>query len=248
MKRVILLCVSLILLIIPTGCANQSSSLGTYNNYTLGTSFPSVPDQLPVYQVLNKTVDEKYIIDLKSKFGDEISEESEIDYNSPIILLTSMESEATLLVFSQSGAITYGYKSREKLDPSSTPNLPNDDQAKEIAVKFLKDHQLLTSDVHVQDEVVIGGAGEDGEPAHLLVRFTYSIGGLPVTGLGDKFSVRIGDNGEIVQAMIHHVEYAPLNQTQIKTPSQAFEDLKNQNTIGTNMEIQSHDVLGGPHR
>lgn len=62
--------------------------------------------------------------------------------------------------------------------------------------------------------------------AHLLVRFNRQIDGFPVTGPGNQLGVRIGDEGEVITILKVWREVTPYNEVVIKTPEQAYQELK----------------------
>lgn len=130
-------------------------------------------------------------------------------------------------VWVNSGAVEYHFVEPDKLYPSTPPSLPSDEEAKEIATRFLAEAGLLPPGVYAS-EVVVGGSygGIEGEwVGHLLVRFDYEINGFPVTGLGAKFGVRIGDKGEVVNMFLVWREVEPYGKIPIKTPHEAYQEL-----------------------
>lgn len=129
-----------------------------------------------------------------------------------------------LIVHSNSGGINY-YGPCD-LHPPDPPTLPGDDEAKRIATDFLSKRGLLPTGLEAM-EVICGGSSGYG-CAHLLVRFTpHGIDGVPVTGPGAKFGVRIGDKGEIISAMVaFRREIEPYKAAAIISPAEAYEQFK----------------------
>jgi hypothetical protein len=87
----------------------------------------------------------------------------------------------------------------------------------------------------VEEEMPEEGVEEGGETkpevadeyvAHLLVRFHRQIDGFPVTGPGNQLGVRIGDEGEVITILKVWREVTPYNEVVIKTPEQAYQELK----------------------
>jgi hypothetical protein len=74
------------------------------------------------------------------------------------------------------------------------------------------------------EKVTVGGT-VDTTPSHLLVSFTQYIDGIPLTGPGDKFGVRISDNGEIARALIWHPELMIQGNIQCIDANQAYNSL-----------------------
>jgi hypothetical protein len=87
----------------------------------------------------------------------------------------------------------------------------------------------------VEEEMPEEGMEDGGETgpevveeyvAHLLVRFHRQIDGFSVTGPGNQLGVRIGDEGEVVTILKVWREVTPYNEVVIKTPEQAYQELK----------------------
>jgi hypothetical protein len=87
----------------------------------------------------------------------------------------------------------------------------------------------------VEEEMPEEGVEEGGETepevveeyvTHLLVRFHRQIDGFPVTGPGNQLGVRIGDGGEVITILKVWREVTPYNEVVIKTPEQAYQELK----------------------
>jgi len=87
----------------------------------------------------------------------------------------------------------------------------------------------------VEEEMPEEGVEEGGEikpevveeyVTHLLVRFHRQIDGFPVIGSGNKFGVRIGDEGEVITILKVWREVTPYNEVVINTPEQAYQEMK----------------------
>jgi len=87
----------------------------------------------------------------------------------------------------------------------------------------------------VEKEMPEEGVEEGGETGpevveeyvtHLLVRFHRQIDGFPVTGPGNQLGVRIGDEGEVITILKVWREVTPYDEVVIKTPEQAYQELK----------------------
>ena len=210
--------------------------LATTGNPTfeLATSLPSVDNAMMTYKVNRPDVSAEKVTDIGRRLefaGDVIPSSgglSELAYE--------MSDEGSrLIVWRNSGTIEYNRS--ELLFPNQAPNLPSNEEAKRIATAFLADAGLLPSDALIQEPVPgarMAGPKESstGEMvaeefiAHLLVRFDRDIGGLPVTGPGAKFGVRIGDGGEVGRVLKVWREMEPYNEVPVKSPEQALQELK----------------------
>jgi hypothetical protein len=134
--------------------------------------------------------------------------------------MSNPEKQEIFQVLTTSGTIEY--TCLNDLDPLS-PTVPSNEEAVKIATEFLQLTGLWHSDL-VANEAVVGGS-VDGVTSLLLVRFTRYIDGYPVTGPGNKFGVRIGDHGKVVQLFIRYDELEQDKEVQIIAPSAAFEKL-----------------------
>ncbi len=197
------------------------------NNYQLDASLPDTPDTVPVYRLKYPDVTEEYALNIGNQFG--VSEPS-VTYFSSETGIYSLKNEYTgerLEIATETGAISYHYIDiGGRLYPAEKPPLPDDETAKDIALNFLEEKGLLTPDIRVE-KVVPGGTYGYGI-AHLSVVFDYDIGDFPAVGIGKKMSVRIGDEGEVVQAQWYHAEYETTDmEVSIKTAQQAYKELIN---------------------
>jgi hypothetical protein len=198
------------------------------NNYQLDASLPDTPDTVPVYRLKYPDVTEEYALNIGDKFG--VSEPL-VDFkdSSGLYFLKNKHSDEGLEMAPETGAILY-HTNMKKLYPAEKPSLPDDETAKDIALKFLEEKGLLTPDIRV-GKVVPGGTYNYGV-AHLSVVFDYDIGDFPAAGIGKKLSVRIGDGGEVVQAQWYHAEYETTDmEVSIKTAQQAYQELINNQSM-----------------
>ncbi len=216
-------------LFVTSGCSQPLelalNQLGRMNNnYQFDASLPDTPDTVPVYRLKYPDVTEEYALNIGNQFG--VSEPL-VDFNdgSGLYFLKNKHSDEGLEIAPETGAILY-HTNMKKLYPAEKPSLPDDETAKDIALKFLEEKGLLTPDIRVE-KVVPGGTYYYGV-AHLSVVFDYDIGDFPAVGIGKKMSVRIGDGGEVVQVHWYHAEYETTGmEVSIKTAQQAYQELIN---------------------
>jgi hypothetical protein len=195
--------------------------------FELATEFPAVDNTIMVYKAKAPDVTVEKVIEMGRKLGFE-GGAGLIDGDTKIAMLDESDAEVRqLMVWVNSGTLAFHWLEPDKLYPSAPPTLPSNEEAGEIATQFLAEAGLLPAGVHVS-EVVVGGtySGPEGSyVAHLLVRFSYEIGGFPVTGIGAKFGLRIGDKGEVVDLYRVWRETEAYKEISIKAPEQAYQEL-----------------------
>jgi hypothetical protein len=149
-----------------------------------------------------------------------------------------------LSVWVNSGAVEYMIVYPDKLYPSIVPDLPSEEEAKTIAVEFLQETGLWPSDADEKDiEIIAGGTYEEADSStgeilkqyntHLLVRINRSIDGYRVEGAGSDFSVRIGDDSEVLSVFKSWRNVAQYEKMKVKTAMAAYKDLQAGLGVGT---------------
>jgi hypothetical protein len=240
-----------VLLIAAGGC--YAPAAGPSGNPTFELAATDLPanNTMMVYKVEDPVVTIDSVREIGGKLGFEGSA-GYIDGDTKIAMLDEGAEEVRQLsVWIDSGAVEYAIVYPDKLYPPEPPNLPSEEEAKQIAIDFLAQSGLLPPDSTVGDgcevEVVTGGTygieqevpeevveeGGEIEPevveeyvAHLLVRFHRQIDGFRVTGPGNQLGVRIGDEGEVITVLKVWREVTPYNEVVINTPEQAYQELK----------------------
>jgi len=239
-----------VLLIAAGGCSPLAGPSGNPDFELTATDLPA-NNTMMVYKVENTVVTIDSVREIGGKLGFEGSA-GYIDGDTKIAMLDEGAEEVRQLsVWVDSGAVEYAIVYPDKLYPPEPPNLPSEEEAKQIAIDFLGQSGLLPPDSTVggscEAEVVAGGtygieqevpeevAEEGGEiepevadeyVAHLLVRFHRQIDGFPVTGSGNQLGVRIGDEGEVITVLIVWRGVTPYDEVVINNPEQAYQELK----------------------
>jgi hypothetical protein len=239
-----------VLLIAAGGCSPTAGPSGN-PDFELATTDLPANNTTMVYKVENPVVTIDSVKEIGRKLGFE-GGAGYIDGETKIAMLDEGAEEVRQLsVWVHSGAVEYAIVYPDKLYPPEPPNLPSEDEAKQIAIDFLAQSGLLPADATVGDgcevEVVTGGTygveeeapqegveeGGETEPevaeeyvTHLLVRFQRQIDEYPVTGPGNQLGVRIGDEGEVITILKVWREVTPYDEVVIKTPEQAYQELK----------------------
>jgi hypothetical protein len=192
-------------------------SLGdtSYLTFETKTSFPDFPDQFQVYKTIKPEVTKDYVADVASIFGltGEI-EQGEYEFYVQV-------GTRSVEVYKASGAIVYSYAYTY---PTVQPNLPSPEDAEAIATGIVSRLGLVPEGIKASYQ----GYGEIGMwPGSQLIGFKRILNGLYFAGSGAKYEVRVGDNGEITRVFLNPVNYVPEEMVALKSPEQAFEDMKN---------------------
>jgi hypothetical protein len=192
--------------------------------FELIAPLPDVPDKMQVYRMIKPEVNIEYAKTIGAKLN--LSGGASLSPTENVYHMSNQK-DILLDVYPATGAFSYStgkLYSKAIYDAGKLPVLPSFDKAAILATDFLNQRGWLSEDVKV-DEVIIGGK-VGNIPDHLAVSFDYRIDGFRVTGPGDKYSVRIADQGEIGQLMINPVKYSPHDIVTIKGVDQAFQELQ----------------------
>lgn len=263
MKRLIV--ISLLLVAIGIGGFSALTHSGSdQESIDLGISFPNIaggnqnvafelvasrlPTQhdLMVYRVKNREVTPAAVQEIGKILGID-GEALPVEDGKKISMMGYSRGQSLqLLVWVDSGAIELRCgDTGAQLYPSLKPDLPSNEQAKQIALDFLEDIALLPSNEEIKAcEIVNGGSysqvylemvEETGKviektveeyPTHLLVRFPRMIDGHLVVGPGAKFGVRITDGGEVASIVRAWRNIEPYKDFEVKSPEEAYKQLE----------------------
>lgn len=232
MKRIHVVTIIAVLLIVFSACSNtdnkDDSQLALFPGegsaavaFELSGTLIETPATIVIYKLQPPEVTNESVRELGVKLGF-TGEAGPTDKG--IIGMSDAKTGAMLRVDTNSGAIEFSYIHLDKLFPEGVPVLPSDEEAKRIASDYLMSIGLLPDDVKVSEVVEGGGSGDIVK--HLLVRFERKIDGIPVTGPGAKYGVRLGENGEVVMFLLAHQEVkAPREDAVIITSAAAYDHL-----------------------
>lgn len=204
-------------------------------SFVLNTTLPEYPNKIMVYESVKPRVSEKEVLSIAKQLG----LNKNVREVSGEFILT--DGQYHLEVNKNSGRVAYTDASRWMIgnDKDKPSNLPSDDEAIDIARKFLIDKGLMP------DDAVLRGVDHPGVVAinktgdvigvgfeDVKVSFAREVNGLPVVGAGSKIHVEVGGGGEVIRVYKVWREYVPYKKFSIITPDEAFEKLKKVGIFG----------------
>lgn len=209
MKKRLLITVFTITAILLSGCSNTTNdmessyltgkSMGQIQQaeFILDTSLPDSPEEINFYTIIIPEFTTESVETLGTKLG--LTGEAGV-ISSGTIVLSSEDGNNTLRVYDTGRIEYYSKNGLFVLDA----DLTSYDDAALIATAFLEETGLWFSDVELE-EVKVGGT-VNTTPSHLLVQYRQYIDGIPLTGNGTAYAVRVGSGGKVVKATVRHIE------------------------------------------
>lgn len=189
--------------------------------------FPEVPDRMLVYKIIRpENITEVYVRELAERYFD-IPTDAKLTRSTPRpggLALYWLKTQAHLFEFDPD----YGFfnifkyeKAREKLS-EDRKDYPSDEECRRITTEYLKKRGLLPEDTYLSNvsDVNIKSYGA------ISVCFGRKIGKYKCWGPGSEILVWVGVDGEITRVSVSWVEYEPYKLAPIKSPKEAFEQLK----------------------
>lgn len=199
---------------------------------SLNTDLPAQVETVR-YEVVQGIMDDKTAKALAEQFGmsGDIVPPDDDEYT----LKASNDSKKRKLTIYPEGSIIYHDSSKLWALPKTALNLPEKDDAKDIATDYLTKKGLLPEDAQVKMVVsdqlsrknTSTGEIVENSDTNLQVIFGRELDGVPmVIGPGSKLKVYIGDGGEVIG--VHKVWriLEASGTTEIKPSKSAFEELK----------------------
>ena len=212
----------------------ESSNLAgrVSHNLVLGTVTKESVDTLLVYRTLPP----------------EINKELTLDYAEIFNVTGTLKGERTVqsedlryyVTFTQnSGSVRYNDAKRPNVKQDAPEYLPSDEEAIEIATKFLKENGLYpdgAANPSVQREnAYTVGKGDEVYYSEIGVWYRRYLNGLEVKGT--QLDVGVGGNGDIIEYFANWRDYEPYKEYPVIAVNEAFEDLKSQGVyVGTNSQ------------
>jgi len=199
----------------------------------LNTTLPSVPDKLMVYKVVEPNVTREEATSLAEQFGVNGSLRERprgfVARDGPCVL-----SIADVIVYINESKTPEWVVESEKDRPEG---VPSDEEAIEIATKFLNEKGLMPEDAVLRGAVpqtlllyIPPNRSDSGEKEIISlwkgaeVWFGREINGYPVTG--SKMSVEVDGYGKVIDLFMAWSECEPYKEYPIITPEEAFEEFK----------------------
>ena len=198
---------------------------------SLNTDLPAQVETVR-YEVVQGIMDDKTAKALAEQFGmsGDIVPPDDDEYT----LKASNDSKKRKLTIYLEGSIIYHDSSKLWALPKTALNLPEKEDAKDIATNYLTEKGLLPEDAQVKMVVsdqlsrknTSTGEIVENSDTNLQVIFGRELDGVPVIGPGSKLKVYIGDGGEVIG--VHKVwrKLEASGTTMIKSSNSAFEALK----------------------
>ncbi|HJH26025.1 MAG TPA: hypothetical protein C5S37_04445 [Methanophagales archaeon] len=198
---------------------------------SLNTDLPAQVETVR-YEVVQGIMDDKTAKALAEQFGmsGDIVPPDDDEYT----LKASNDSKKRKLTIYPEGSIIYHDSSKLWALPKTALNLPEKEDAKDIATAYLTEKGLLPEDAQVKMVVsdqlsrknTSTGEIVENSDTNLQVIFGRELDGVPVIGPGSKLKVYIGDGGEVIG--VHKVwrKLEASGTTMIKSSNSAFEELK----------------------
>lgn len=199
------------------------------HTFEMDVAFPDVGPTMTIYQVKSVNVSKVDVEAIGRLLG--------FNGGAGVVndgVLGMVEGTKALNIYTASGAIWYADTAKLFKSVKKQPNLPPDAEAIEIAETFLSTKGLFPSDA-VMSNVVADEQGEINTSTKkvsnviktdLQVIFDRKIDNVPVIGPGSKLKVYIGNDGEVTGFYKAWRVIEPYSECTIKTPEEAFEDLK----------------------
>ncbi len=191
-------------------------------NLTLKTGLPKTPEQLMVYRVVTPKVDIQWVKKLAKKFFG-ISgpvRKRQIIYVAegmldgvPFKLIVRFDTGSFLL----RNSAFYKAKSKKRY----VGDFPDPEESKKIALKFLRDHQMLPEDAYPR------GVADNTEGADVMsVGLGRRLNGIEFRGAGAEIIVAIGRNGNRASVKKAWQKLVPFQEYEIITPESAVKRIK----------------------
>lgn len=203
-------------------------SAGAANlTYTASVAFPSTPEEVVLYRV----VEPEITTELVSSIAEAMGLKGTTRESHGQILLS--DDPYSLEVHTKSGRVALIDIPRwmNPNDKDLPSNLPSDDEAIEIATRYLEETGLAPPDATLcgVDHPQIVEYNEDGEVIGIAfedvqVSYSRTIDDRPV--VGSKLTVEIGGGGDILNVYKLWRDYTPEKEIAVITPQDAFEELK----------------------
>lgn len=210
----------------------------------LNTTFPASPATVMVYRTLPPDISDADAVAFAGKFGII----GPVNSGSEATSISSPD-ENSIEIGKKSGCRHYYSKNDNKYEKGVNYHLPTDAEAVQIATAFLTEKDLMPDEIgpghasHHHIRTFYPNGTETQTDVEVGVGFNHNdINGIPF--LDSVIGVGIGDNNEILYFGTNLRNYSPYRELEIKSPEEAFAELKALGThYGEKTEIQSEVTI-----
>ena len=202
------------------------------NNLVLNTISKESVDSVMLYQTVQPVVNEETTLKLAKKFN----------VTGNLVGDQGIQSEdLRFYVWSDkhSGSVTFNDADRPNEKQDAPEYLPSDEEAIEIATKFLKENDLypdgVSNTVVQRENAYTVGKGDEVYFGEIGVWFRRNLNDMKVEGT--QLVVYVGGGGDIIGYYANWRDYEPYKEYPVITVDEAFEDLKSKGVyVGTNSQ------------
>jgi hypothetical protein len=190
------------------------------HNLILNTPTKTTTNTVLVYKVVPPIVNKEITLTYAKKFNVTGTLRGETTVQSKNL-------RYIVTVIKNSGTVMYEDQNRPNSVEDSLKTLPSEQEAIEIATKFLKDRDLFPEGaVEPFAEPEYHYNGEEKTCGQIAVWYSRYLNGMSVKGT--QLVVYVGGNGDVIGYFANWRDYEPSSKYPVITPQTAFNNLKNQ--------------------
>ncbi len=209
----------------------------TMPNYDFEGDFPKIPEKMMIFKVIPpKLLSETDIRQIGHKY---FGISSDAFFDPGIAFCTLITNTHILNISQKTGFLSFDLRSKKNEEHSTNrDDYPDDDECKQIAIKFLKEKGLFekdTAEPRVTEQMKLSG--------FINVGFDSLIGGYKTYGIGRRLRVGVGPEGEIKYVQKQWINVEPWKFAPIKTPQEAFNELKNGKAFFADIGVSKIDEI-----
>lgn len=192
-------------------------------NYVLSTTLPEYPSRVMVYRIVPNSVDDRYVSSLQTKFGIDPARHTRKDF-----YLTVVDRQNNVLGINSTG---FSYISSGAEDNKGF-GLPDDKEAKQLAISYLKSKELYPEDEYTVTTNVASLVGWYDPAAGTETKTVTSKNVVLHRQIGSFkdsnsfISVEIGDHQKITRVQAVWPKLEPFMKYPIISPGEAFKKLQ----------------------
>ena len=197
-------------------------------NYKIAARFDNLPVEAMVYRFKKPENVEKEIESVAKIFGLKGEKEYWPVWRE-YIMREEINGKPSRILTYQVDTGRWIYTDNRELGNNDPRNLPSDEEAKKIALDFLKKNGIYDKRFiycGVTDDSSGSPLTNDYKVHHKRVHFYPAVAGKPVYGVS-RIVVLVGDNGKIVEVYKWYKEIEEYKKVKIVSAEKAFEKVKN---------------------